>query len=313
MSKEYPIFKWLHLSDIHFSKKAGFNTNYLRSSLLEYLKDIGEKYDCMVLSGDFRYAPDKTTDTDEIVEYISKLLVNSKVSNDRIVLAPGNHDLKRNNARKVLAIDALYKYRPENGAFDSSILSHLLSDDFFKFYNNLKTQIANNEKVISLANNPHYIIDMGICYFLVLNTALLSYGGDEDRNKIIIGCNYVLELIEKIGDDKKPIIAVGHHGVDWFSEEEREKLLLLFKKNGINLYLSGHSREFGCKKINDVVQVTVGCMRQKDNNVDATFSVGELYENGNVSIGFHKWDIVNQEWVESPISSKRRKKIYNRL
>ena len=300
------IYKWLHLSDIHFSEKAGFNTSRLRSSLLKYLKELREQYDCMVMSGDFRYALDKTSGTEEIVLYIKKLTENIGLSSDKIIMAPGNHDLKRNKARKSLATDTLNEYNPEDGKIDSSILDILVGGDTFKFFNDLKASITKNNKVISIKGNPHSIVDMGKCYWLVLNTAIVAEGGKLDERGLIIGSDYVIKLIDMIRDTPKPIIAVGHHGFDWFKEEERNELLLLFKQEGIKLYLCGHSNVYGGKLFEGkIAQITVGCIKQEikidnnpenDNNVEPAFSIGQLYSDGKVSVGFYEWDCKYKKW-----------------
>lgn len=293
------IFKWLHLSDIHFSEKAGFNTKSLRTLLPKYLKTVlKERYDCMVLSGDFRYAPDNKMDTKEIVQYIHKLLDSTELSKDRIITTPGNHDLIRTEYRKIDIKNAKKGYKPTSGSFKDCYLAKLKSA--FTFYNQLRTEIDNNNKIISIENNPHYIVDIKDCYLLVLNTALLAYGGKGDKNKLLVGSNYLLALIEEIRDKPKPIIAVGHHGLEWFDETEKNTLLTWFKQEGIKLYLCGHSHQFRSELFDGgLYQITTGCIINNDEqNVDAAFSIGQLYSDGKVSIDYHQWSLKYKQWVK---------------
>jgi adenine C2-methylase RlmN of 23S rRNA A2503 and tRNA A37/predicted MPP superfamily phosphohydrolase len=323
MGDSYVIFKWLHLSDIHFSETAGFNTSRLRSSLLKYLKELREQYDCVVFSGDYRYAPDKITNVEEVTTYINKLLENTGLSNDKIVIVPGNHDLKKSTARKALAEEALKNYNSEDGKIDSSILNILIGDDTFGFFNNIKTKIAKNKDVVYLEGNPHSIINMQKCYLLALNTALIANGGKSDKNKLIIGSDYVLKLIDQIRDNPKPIIAVGHHGFDWFKEEEKNEMLLLFKQEGIKLYLCGHSHVYSSQQFTGgITQITVGSIKQEikknndennDINADAAFSIGQLYSDGKVSIGFYEWNRRYKKWRkdDTPLENSVFDGLYN--
>lgn len=298
MSKPYPIFKWLHLSDIHFLGKAGFNTIRIQTTLPDYLKVLREQYDCMILSGDFRYAPDGITNTTRIVDYVKKLLINTGLSNDRIIMTPGNHDLSRTETINEDIINALKDYKSTAGSIQIPCLMKLL--DNFEFYNNLKISLSDNSNVITLINNPHSIVDMGSCYFLVLNTAFCASGEDgKDKGKLIMGGKYMVNLIDKIKDNPKPIIAIGHHSLDWFTREERDEILPWFDQEGIKLYLCGHSHKLSSKKVENIIQITVGCMQDSNQkNVDAAFSIGQLYSDGTVKIFFHVWDNKYKQWIK---------------
>lgn len=291
------IFKWLHLSDIHFSAKPGFNTQRLRSSLPAYLKKSNELYDCMVLSGDFRYAPEGKMGTEEMVQYIGKLLDSAELQRDKIITVPGNHDLERNDYRKIDIKNAKKGYRSTNGFFKDNSLKKLYGA--FTFYDNLKKEIGSTKGVISLENNPHSIIDMGSCYLLMLNTALTAYGGEKDKHELLIGCNYVVDLLNEIKTIQKPIIAIGHHSLDWLEDKELNEILLLFNQEKIRLYLCGHEHQFSSKRIGSVVQVTVGCIQDNDSkNVDAAYSIGQLFSDGTVLISFHGWSLKYKQWLE---------------
>lgn len=292
------IFKWLHLSDIHFSEKAGFNTSLIQSSLPEYLEALKEEYNCIVLSGDFRYAPDEIMEIEGIAQYVNTLLFATKLSKDKIVMTPGNHDLLRTDTIEDDILNAVKGYNPSTGIIKASYLKRLL--DNFNFYSNLQSKITQDTDMIVLKNNPHSIVDMGSCYFLVLNTALTAYGGGEkDKGKLIIGVKYLFDLINNTRNKPKPIIAIGHHGLDWFDERERNEILPWFNQEGIKLYLCGHSHEFSSRRFDSLVQITVGCMQDNNQlNVDAAFSIGQLYSNGKVIMIFYEWSNKYKQWIK---------------
>lgn len=313
MSDSYPIFKWLHLSDIPFLGKNEYNINLIQS-LPKYLRDLNEKYDCMVLSGDFHFAADGKMGIESIAQYVSTLLFATKLSKDKVVMAPGNQDLSRTDTLGDDIFNVIKDHKPTTGNFKVSCLNKLVKK--FTSYNKLKTKISKNKNVITLKNNPHSIVDTGSSYILVLNTALCAYGNDEkDKGRIIIGVQYLIDLIKNVKDNPKPIIAIGHHGLDFLEEKERKEIARIFNKEGVMLYLCGHSHNTSSKKYDDnIVQIPVGCMQDNSSsNVDATFSIGQLYSDGKVHIIFHEWSNRYKQWIKqnTPPEYSKFEKLYN--
>ena len=311
MSKSDDIFQWLHLSDIHFSNvdNTEFNTLELQESLVEYLKDLPKGYHCMVISGDFRYAPDGVENETNIVNFIEELSEATGITKDKIIITPGNHDLTRSLFREIIAEGVQKRYKPGKGIIDSKCIKYLAED--FDFYFKLKNRIGNNYGWECVNNTPHTIVDMGECYLLLLNTALTAYG-DNDEHNLIVGIQHIKKLVNRVKNVPKPIILVGHHTIDWLKQEEADACLTFFDNKHINLYLCGHQHEVNIKKLNSLVQVTIGCMKQKDKNVDAAFSIGKLCSDGTVKIDIHKWNSTFQSWGKANIPTKKKmfKKLY---
>lgn len=294
------IFKWVQLSDIHFQdKKAGFNSEVLRKSLPKYLKDNIKDCNALILTGDYRYAPDNEENPKRVANYISTIANNLHVEN-RVFAVPGNHDLDRSKNRLYLIQGVQSEYTPEIGTIDSKVCSNLL--DGFPFFRELCEAL----KMPSFTNsdNPHLFIPLEHCNLLLLNTALTA-GYDEDTSNLILGSKYINALLENSEHNRNPIIAVGHHPLDALNEKEKDTISTMLERKGIHLYLCGHSHtqkydSFG----EEGKQITVGCLRKDDNSVTASFAVGELFDDGRVQITSYYWDTSEQGWYNMP--SKKR-------
>ena len=297
------MFRWLHLSDIHFQKdNDSFNDSQIRSLLPDYLASNVSDIDAVIISGDYRYAPKKEhTSAENVVDYIRSIIEKLKVDDDHVIMVPGNHDLERSVARGNHIMGTRKTYNPNHGTIDESVLTSVLKD--FHFYELVQEHFNNSLKVNG--PNPHSIIDMGNCRLLLLNTAVIA-GQDDDEYHIILGSKYLDNLLDT-QDSKitKPVIAVGHHGLDFFDYNEKKVITNYLEKKGVRLYLCGHEHANGIKAFGDNgKQVNVGCLKQDTENVMAGFSVGTLLDNGDVHIDMHKWDRDAHSWVSDTPNTK---------
>ena len=125
MDKE---FRWVHISDIHFqTKNKSFNTKELIEALPPYLSQkIVDKVDALILSGDFRYAPEHTENTAKVIEFIKELVNSLKLYDSdgkpdfsKVITVPGNHDLNRTDVRKYVIKGAQEEYDAKKGTFET--------------------------------------------------------------------------------------------------------------------------------------------------------------------------------------------------
>ena len=301
------IFSWLHLSDIHFQPVVDtFNDARIRESLPDYLKALNLQCDTLILSGDYRYAPKKTqTSPEDVVNYVRSITSLLHVNDSRVVIVPGNHDLDRSKTREYQIAGIRGEYKSGTGTIDAGVIDDLKKD--FDFYNAIGESFPKALQVNG--TNPHNIVDMGICRLLLINTAIVA-GRDDDENHIIIGSKYLTELLDKAGN-QKPIIAVGHHGFNMYENTERKEVSRYFDTKGVRLYLCGHEHDNGTSQFGDAgKQVNVGCMKQGDDQIIAGFSVGNLYDTGDVEIQMHKWDRDNKAWIVDEPCSKNYGELY---
>lgn len=302
------IMRWVQLSDIHFqTKMSTYNTKQLRDKLPDYLKKMGGDYDALLVTGDYRYAPEGEENPTKVVAYIMELASSLKLNAKNIITVPGNHDLTRNGVRKAVILGVRTDYRPEEGTLETSILDELQKG--FVFYEQLHEQLGDAPE---WNKNPHSVVEMGGCNFLLLNTALTA-GTDEDEHNLVLGSSYLDAAVSSIKNDK-PIIAIGHHGFEFLKHEERKTCENYFEQHGIRLYLCGHTHDSWFSAFGESgKQVNSGCMKQEDNSVYAGFSVGELYDDGTVKIECHKWDISNNDWFPDMAYRKEYSGLYGNI
>lgn len=300
------VFKWVHLSDVHFEVNGGgFNTTDLRNQLPNYLKENVGNCNALIITGDYRFAPKRETNPKPVAEYITQLAQALHVEN-QIYIVPGNHDLERSTPRKYLMEGAQNDYSPKNGTIDPGTCAQLLKS--FSFFDELCKLLS--LKLPTDANNPHWIAQTDKCNLLLLNTAITA-GCDEDTNRLILGSEYIRALIEKSEIKSKPIIAVGHHSLEELNKAEKDTIAKLLEKNNIMLYLCGHAHEHRYHSYGERgEEVTVGCLKQDDSSVMATFEVGELFDDGTVKITSHIWDFKEQGWYLDYPRKREFKRLY---
>ncbi len=297
------IFSWIHLSDIHMrSNNDNTDSKLMREKLPGYIESLGGSPNVIIFSGDYRYAPDGEKDPQKIAEYIRKCANSAKISDaSRIILVPGNHDINRGKVRSLITNNIVESYKPDEGTIINDLMAQLKND--YQFYNDLRKELKVEE--IVFAENPHVVKTIDGVNLLLLNTTITANGGAEDYNKLVVSSALLLSSMKGIGSDK-PIIAVGHHGLDWWKTEEKKYIEKYFDNEGITLYLCGHSHESWVDSFgeNGGKQVNVGCLVGANNDVDVSFAVGSFYDTGRVDVEYHKWDKKQQNWVYDNVNTR---------
>lgn len=233
-------FRWIHLSDIHFqTKNVSFNTQKLREKLPEFLAGLDGNFDAMIITGDFRYAPEKENNPQKVVDYINLLCEKLRwTDTPKVITVPGNHDLDRGSVRTAVIRSAKDKYQPNMGTFDPELLGQLLGG--FNFYNNMHEKLRDVSQWDG--SNPHGIAEFDECNFLLLNTAVTAgLSSEEEQHTLLLGSSYVAEKLDYLKKKNKPVIAIGHHALELLSTEEKREITNLFEQEGVRLYLCGHS------------------------------------------------------------------------
>ena len=294
------MFKWVHLSDIHFQENEGYNIEIARTELQTYLNQEIGKCDAVFFTGDFRFAKKSKGNVEKIYEYIVK--IKEAVNAEYVFCVPGNHDLERSPMREAI-IDGVYKkYNAPTeevrdsaeGTFDSSMLEYLISG--FEFYNQIQSKFGNQ---LIDKDNIHNLIELPDCNLLLLNTAITA-GRDEERGSLLLGKRYVKTALEK-ANSKKPIIAIGHHGMSFWDRDEQKALFDLFERKKVKLYLCGHEHALFDEWVGkEILQMTTGCLKnEKSPNVDIGFSTGTLLDDSEASLEIHQWINGTNTWVRS--------------
>lgn len=310
--------KWLHFSDLHFNPdEDGTSTIYLRDRMIDFLKDKQVKVDKVLVTGDFRDAR-KQADSDENAKKAANYIITvaqvvgvTDVTN--ILLVPGNHDLDRDYPERQTFIEKnKMNYSTEIGTINN--LDGLINS--FKFFKRVLKYVYNENEADNIFENlfkinPHRFYSDKNYNILLINTEILA--GElvgkrvNDVGSLIVGSKYVINSFLNSQGNKNPTIVMAHRGLDQLEPTERRLLLNIFKNYNVCLYVCGHSHELWYDKINEIPQVTIGCIKQ-DNGVKAGFSIGELDENKNlITVDAFSWD--NDVWKEYPHFYKDDKRL----
>ena len=231
---------FLHFSDLHFGSK-GYTIEQAKNNVEGILKVLETEkigtIDTVFITGDLIYAKEKKSRTkrnlDKLGEYIEKIISILGVERNNLFIVPGNHDVKRTNIRKKKCPEIKKNYNLENG---------LSKDEYdilasgFEYFTNMHKNLCEREFNII----PH-LDERDAFNILSLNTALVSFKDDEERDLIIDIGSIGKALAE--AKTKKPTIAIGHHPIESMHTEESRQLELLFSSNNVQVYLCGHEHQ----------------------------------------------------------------------
>lgn len=290
--------RWIHLSDIHFSGDESYAIKRMRDSLVEKLKDIsiGQKFDMVIITGDLSYQGGAYDA--KLKNFIESLKNVLNISSDNLFIIPGNHDLKRTQVR-TLAIEGT---RKDGFIFENDTIDQLKKD--FRKYNAFYKQIKNES-----ADYIYKLIKKNGYNIFLMNTAFTA-GTDSDEGKLILEKDSFYEEIKQLKDQEASInIAIGHHPIACFKENDQEKIWNMFNDFNIDFYLCGHlhrgAYDYDLSGGRPIPTYQCGSGRV-DDYATVTFSIGELdVEKGKGKVYSYKW-LTNEEcWTIGGIDGRR--------
>ncbi len=240
---------WLHLSDLHFKKAAQWDENIVLRALLvdvrEQIKTKGLQLAFVALTGDIAFQS-ISDEYDLARQFFDDLLKETGLSKDKLIIAPGNHDVNHgliSRGAKAIAqsIDSRAVLDEILSTDEDRILvmrkfAHF--DDFINGY--ADGCFLNNDKRYYQVHR--FKVAGKALAVLALNSAWLCMG-DEDQGNIALGEHQVREALSAV-EDADLRIALMHHPFDWLHEFDRNDCepLLLQKCDFI---LHGHQHRTG--------------------------------------------------------------------
>ena len=301
---------WLQLSDIHYNPQGDNSMSlHMRERLLEFLSsEIIDKYgkiDKLFITGDLRFAPaqdDEETNAQIISDFIMDVARAINISStEDIIIVPGNHDLNRKYFGRRHIITGVKKEYISSGQGSFDEVLPLLTDGFgflFSVYSKLYGDQKSKEIKNGLIINPHRILILDKYSILLLNTSILC-GENKEEGSIIVGQKYVVEALQDIKRiNKKPVIALGHHGMRMLEPSERVQIQNIFRDYGVVVYLCGHEHEIWNEKIDNMWQINMGCIKVGD-SAQVGFSVGEYDSEEDIAhIEAYLWDSKFGKWSQ---------------
>lgn len=218
------MLRILHLSDFHYKDKH--DADY-QDAARKIAKSIsGEHFDLVIFSGDLVFDTDHADKIDKAAMcLIDPIKSATGLNNDRILIAPGNHDMKR-NAEMPMIRDSFSKYNSytdidkfaENEQqLDLSLANFKSYNDFIKdFYS---TDV--NVKPLYLTNS--FEADGQKIGIISFNSAWRCSKSDEDRGKLVFPVFMVKEAFEKVKDCEF-ILCVQHHNLSDYTNSVGQEI-----------------------------------------------------------------------------------------
>ena len=197
-----------------------------------------------------------------------------KVSTERFCFCPGNHDLDRNvgetipdSHHVIRRSECIKAVANTSGAYlddaDNIVKRIIVQYSFEKFYNTLRldrleecrpVKIFGDGQIICFSPSARAKEFKAEPLFIGFNTALLAGQLDDtgkinDNGKLCLPDRESIRQLEgyltALKTERKTIIPIlfGHHSISFFNENAKKELISLIRKQGIPIYLCGHSHQ----------------------------------------------------------------------
>lgn len=252
--KEYTVMRILHFSDFHLRPGNGLGKSQgLLDKMLSSLDAIqDEKHiDLVVFSGDMVDRGAEGFTSMEVAFGNFKFLVADKIANylglsaDRIIIAPGNHDINQKADKKHVE-KGIYEQLGSIKDIDDFVSDETNFDDvkriadFNKFQDGYYNALSGIEyHHTPLQSNIIMSIDGKKVGITILNSVWRCYNSNTDKGRILIGQSQILDS-EKYLNTCDIKLAVSHHDYNWVRDFERPNLPKLITKN-YNMFFCGHT------------------------------------------------------------------------
>ena len=285
--------KWLHMSDIHFNY-SNYSTKKMRDKIIESIKDTYKDtiFDCVFITGDIAFQGSNYAK--DVVKFIESIVENGLVRNQDIFIIPGNHDLKRSTLREIIIKDIINSNNQtkELERIDMERMNILQKgqDSFWKFHKRITGKIYDKKSI-------HFIDRRDKFNIININTSLLC-GREKEEGELSIFINKLYDTVHNNLDEDKVNIAIGHHSIECFCQQEQNKIINTLVDAGVDLYLCGHSHKpkISIDNNNDrdfyVIVAGAGIV---DDYAIPTYVIGEVNDN-KCKITYYSWDNQDEVW-----------------
>ncbi|NDV82249.1 metallophosphoesterase [Bacteroides sp. 51] len=293
----------IHISDFHIDKKDSYQKRKVVSALIKSLKSTINTDRCIVvITGDlidkggagFKTIDDAFKEFNDVV--IERMVSELSISKKQIFFVPGNHDVNRNKADEIMeeglksklnSVDSINEFI-DRDEIDNKYLQRM--SDFKKFE---KTHFQDFEKSELTNFSSSFVIDELDLGIVCLNSSWRCYD-ESDKETLIIGENQILRALNFV-KDKKTIIGLSHHSIEYLSEIDKRNIRPLINSK-FDLYLYGHSHSTDFSFTRDFYGKTLycqapACMGNKSKHVDYVggYAIIEFSKETPVQISYKKY------------------------
>lgn len=303
----------IHLSDFHLDKLELKLKKKITKALIKDLADIVNPDVCLIaITGDlinkggvsFESINDAFNEFNSIV--IEQLSSELKIDKKRIFFVPGNHDINRRKADSILedgiklrlnSVESINYFIDEN-LYEAKYLDRVV--DYKEFE---KKHIACSENSLVTNFSTSYIVDELDLGVICLNSSWRCFN-ESDKETLIIGESQISSALEFIGN-KKNIIGLSHHPLEYLCEMDRKNIRSLINKN-FDIFLYGHSHSTELSFTKDFYGKTLycqapACMGNKSKHIDYVggYSIIEYSKNESVKITYRKYLEIHDKFVNN--------------
>lgn len=236
--------KWIHISDLHLNK-GGVETRRMRNNLLEYLRQNSISCEYIFITGDLRYAPAGMFDC-STVTFLNELCSAVHVPVERLFMVPGNHDVDRDHAYRLDAIDRVCGdkgyYNPADGVISEDDFEGMAmgKDGFRDVIQNVYHGLPERIALYNDVSNPHFCVETEEFNIVHVDSAL-TYTKNRQKD-LIIGTDLLMTVLEKV-NQKKATIIITHYSFDFLDRQEQKIVFNLLADYNVQLWFSGHEHD----------------------------------------------------------------------
>ena len=258
--------------------------------------------EAIIISGDISWKC-KPKGYEKAEEWVKKLLRDTSLSADKIIVCPGNHDVDQSKC-----VDMEYRSNKEDVA--KSLNVERLDDLSVKFSRYIDWCKSIGTKKYWIGNRESYLIgstQINDVEFWVLNTAWYALkGGAEDQNKLWIGDSFLDVLINDSNNNTqdKLRVALHHHPNDWINKNEILKYSTIHKclyeklSDCVSCVFTGHTHAIPGepnKYVNSLYCFGAGATYASDKYLNS-FSIYDVNVDG-TSMGYTHYLVDKSSWV----------------
>lgn len=290
----------LHFSDFHLKPGNGLRKSQeLLDKMMSSLDTIQQEHpiDLVIFSGDMIDRGAEGFTSMAIAFGNFKFLVADKIakhlniSADRIIIAPGNHDIDKKADKQHLET-GIYEHLCTIKDVDNFISDPTNFDDvkriaeFNKFQEGYYNGLSGLEYYHTpLQSNIIITIDGKKVGITILNSVWRCYDSKMDKGRILIGQSQIIDS-EKYLDTCDVKLAVSHHDYNWVRDFERLNLSKLITKN-YNMFFCGHTHgadaELVCRPEGNTFFFTApGLLHANVHELDGNYKNGYMIIDYNV-------------------------------
>jgi len=225
----------LHVSDLHLTRRSAHakDQDVVLKALFDDIEVMivdGMKPDLIVFGGDLANDADEESIYFEAFEkFIEPLLQKTRLTGERLIICPGNHDASRTVIRKNSALHREFVAVADTEMMNSKYLEddyRQLQEDKFKAFSDVYELSEAPRLDMRLGYSVVEIEDLDLV-LCVWNTAQTTAGGlsdveKDDYGKLLVPEHQVMDFCGVVARSRcRTKLLIAHHPLAWLKEENR--------------------------------------------------------------------------------------------